>query len=57
MTKTKKIYRYENQLVDRCKWCDGSGWSRYLGHECDTCKGTGGKWKPVKILVGEEVTE
>lgn len=55
-TKTKKIYRYVNRLVDRCIWCNGTGYSVYLAQTCTTCRGTGGKWKRIKQLVGEEVT-
>lgn len=57
MKRTKKIYRYVNRLVDYCKWCDGAGWTGYLGR-CSTCKGTGGlKYKRVRMLIGEEVME
>ena len=57
MAKVKKIYKYVNQLVDRCKWCYGTGYNAYLNQVCGTCKGRGGKWVQVPVLVGEEVTQ
>jgi hypothetical protein len=55
MTKTKKIYRYVNRMVERCFHCN-NGWDTYLNQECYICKGSGGKWERVKVLVSEEVT-
>jgi Na+/H+ antiporter NhaA len=57
--KTKKIYRYENRLVSPCMWCDGTGFTMglWLPELCLSCEGQRGKWKRVKILVGEEVIE
>ncbi len=56
--KAKKIYKYVNKLVKKCMWCTGRGWENLFGGQtCSTCKGTGGEWKRIKILVGEEVTE
>lgn len=58
MPKTKKIYRHEKELVRKCGWCDGHGWVNLFGGQtCGTCKGTGGEWRRIKILVGEEVIE
>lgn len=56
MARTKKIYKYVNRLVRRCIHC-ANGWNSYLGQECFICKGTGGTWERVRVLVGEEVTE
>jgi DnaJ-class molecular chaperone len=55
--KTKTIYRYVNRLVAPCKWCQGTGRNRFAftDEKCFTCKGTGGKRKKVKELVGKEV--
>lgn len=53
---TKKIYRYVNRLTKKCAWCNGRGYDTYLREQCSTCRGTGGKWKRVRILVGEEET-
>lgn len=57
--RTKKIYRYVPRLVEVCLWCNGSGRTMGSWHseECLSCNGTGGKWKQVRELVGEEVIE
>ncbi len=59
MLRTKKIYKYVNQLVEPCKWCDGTGWNlkSFTNKRCFICKGSGGEWKQIRELVGEEVTE
>jgi len=53
----KKIYRYENRLVKPCPWCEGAGYDYYLQERCCTCKGTGGEWKQIRILVAEEIIQ
>jgi DnaJ-class molecular chaperone len=59
MAKTKKIYKYVDRLVKRCEWCEGTGVNlkAFRGSRCGTCNGTGGEWKRVRILIGEEVIE
>ena len=54
MRKTKKIYTYVQRLIRKCYACNGTG--RLLRTiVCTHCKGEGGYYKSVKILVGEEV--
>jgi predicted nucleic acid binding AN1-type Zn finger protein len=57
MPRIKKIYKYVNRMVRRCAWCEGTGYSVYLRQTCTICKGTGGTWKRIRELVGEEVIE
>lgn len=53
MKQIKRIYTWVNVLVDRCMWCDGTGYSVYLNQTCSTCEGAGGKWRRERVLVGE----
>jgi DnaJ-class molecular chaperone len=59
MSKTKRIYKYETRLVERCNWCEGTGRNlkAFIGQPCFVCNGKGGEWKQVKVLVREEVIE
>jgi hypothetical protein len=59
MPKTKKIYKYELNLVKPCLWCNGTGVNlkAFIGQRCFACDGTRGEWKQVKVLVREEVTQ
>ncbi len=59
MPKTKRIYKYVNALVKHCEWCEGTGRNlkAFAGQECAACNGSGGDWKRVRKLVGEEVIE
>jgi DnaJ-class molecular chaperone len=57
MARTKKIYKYVDRMVKRCEWCEGTGRNLNVSQICGTCKGTGGEWKRVRVLVSEEVVE
>ncbi len=56
MAQTRKTYKYVRRLTRICYACNGSG--RLLKTiVCSHCKGEGGYYETVKVLVGEETIQ